>query len=116
MDDSLEVKQEYLRTQILDKGYDADNFMAFLQEKKGEDGVDLSNWNISELKDAVTEFTSIYKPIESEKEETKATSAFQSGELSIFNKVKAIYNNPQKVHRVSNNNEFEEFIKNLKLS
>ena len=66
MDDSLEVKQEYLRTQILDKGYDADNFMAFLQEKKGEDGVDLSNWNISELKDAVTEFTSIYKPIESE--------------------------------------------------
>ena len=66
MDDSLEVKQEYLRTQILDKGYDADNFMAFLQEKKGEDGVDLSNWNISELKDAVTEFTSIYKPVESE--------------------------------------------------
>ena len=34
MDDSLEAKQEYLRTQILDKGYDADNFMAFLQEKK----------------------------------------------------------------------------------
>ena len=66
MDDSLEAKQEYLRTQILDKGYDADNFMAFLQEKKGEDGVDLSNWNITELKDAVSEFTSIYKPNEEE--------------------------------------------------
>ena len=66
MDDSLETKQEYLRTQILDKGYDADNFMAFLQEKKGEDGVDLSNWNISELKDAVSEFTLIYKPNEDE--------------------------------------------------
>jgi hypothetical protein len=64
MDDTLEYKQEFLRSQILEKGYDADNFMAFLQEKKGEDGVDLSNWNINELKDAVSEFTSIYKPIE----------------------------------------------------
>ena len=62
------------------------------------------------------QFVYLDKPIESEKEETKATSAFQSGELSIFNKVKAIYNNPQKVHRVFNNSEFEEFIKNLKLS
>jgi hypothetical protein len=66
MDDTLEYKQEYLRSQILEKGYDADNFMAFLQEKKGEDGVDLSNWNINELKEAVSEFTSIYKPIEDE--------------------------------------------------
>ena len=74
MDDSLEAKQEYLRTQILDKGYDADNFMAFLQEKKGEDGVDLSNWNIAELKDAVSEFTSIYKPNEDENNDSNNNS------------------------------------------
>ena len=34
--------------------------------KKGEDGVYLSNWNITELKEIVSEFTSIYKPNEDE--------------------------------------------------
>ena len=62
------------------------------------------------------QFVYLDKPIESEKEKAKQSSAFQSGTLSILNKVKAIYNNSQKVHRVSNNSEFEEFIKNLKLS
>ena len=62
------------------------------------------------------QFVYLDKPIESEKEKAKQSSDFQTGTLSIFNKVKAIYNNPQKVHRVSNNNEFEAVIKNLKLS
>ena len=36
MEDNLEKKQAFLRQSILEKGYDADDFMAFLQEKKGE--------------------------------------------------------------------------------
>ena len=46
MDSSLEEKQEFLRSSILQAGYDAEEFMAFLQEKKGEDGMDLNNWLI----------------------------------------------------------------------
>ena len=59
MDSSLERKQEFLRNSILESGYDADEFMAFLQEKKGDDGIDLNNWILSELQDAVLEFTSL---------------------------------------------------------
>ena len=58
MDEELEKKQTFLRTNILEKGYDAEEFMNFLQTKKGEMGLDLNNWNISELKVAVTEFIS----------------------------------------------------------
>ena len=56
MDEELEKKQTSLRTNILEKGYDAEEFMNFLQTKKGEMGLDLNNWNISELKVAATEF------------------------------------------------------------
>ena len=58
MDGELEKKQTFLRTNILEKGYDAEEFMNFLQTKKGELGLDLNNWNISELKVAVQEFIS----------------------------------------------------------
>ena len=58
MEDELEKKQTFLRTNILEKGYDAEEFMNFLQSKKGDLGLDLNNWDISELKVAVQEFIS----------------------------------------------------------
>ena len=55
-DDELTQKQTYLRESILEKGYDADEFMKFLQDKKGEQGLDLNSWKLPELTDAVLEF------------------------------------------------------------
>ncbi len=36
-----EEKQNYLRQNILDKGYDANDFVSFLQSKKGEGASDI---------------------------------------------------------------------------
>ena len=58
MDGELVQKQIFLRTNILEKGYDAEEFMNFLQGKKGDLGLDLNNWNIDELSLAVNEFIS----------------------------------------------------------
>ena len=44
MEDDLQEKQGFLRENILERGYDADEFMTFLQSKKGESGLDLNNW------------------------------------------------------------------------
>ena len=55
-DDDLNAKQTFLRENILEKGYDAEDFMRLLQSKKGESGLDLISWTMSELKDAVKEF------------------------------------------------------------
>ena len=58
MENTLEQKQTFLRENILEKGYDAEQFMSFLQSKKGEQGLDLNNWLIEELYNAVNEFIS----------------------------------------------------------
>lgn len=62
MEDDLNAKQTYLRENILEKGYDAEEFMKLLQTKKGDSGLDLINWTMNELKDAVKEFISGKKP------------------------------------------------------
>ena len=57
MEDDLQEKQGFLRENILERGYDADEFMTFLQSKKGESGLDLNNWKMDELIIVVGEFS-----------------------------------------------------------
>ena len=59
MMDSEEEKQNYLRENILDKGYDAEDFVTFMTSKKQgdeEEGVDLGNWSLNELKMVVQQY------------------------------------------------------------
>ena len=56
MVDSEEEKQNYLRENILDKGYVAEEFVSYLISKKGDEGVDLGNWSLNELKLVVQEY------------------------------------------------------------
>ena len=52
-------KQNYLRKKIIEKGLDPEKFVEFLQEKKGEEGDDISNWTMEDLKLVVKEFYQI---------------------------------------------------------
>ena len=56
-----EEKQNYLRQNILDKGYDANEFVSFLISKKGEAASDISNWSMKDLHIVVQEFISNHK-------------------------------------------------------
>ena len=58
-DSSQEEKQIFLRENILDKGYDTNMFVDFLIGKKGEDGADVGNWTMNDLKIIVKEFISM---------------------------------------------------------
>ena len=51
-----EEKQNYLRQNILDKGYDANDFVSFLQSKKGEAASDISNGSMKDLQEVVQEY------------------------------------------------------------
>ena len=53
---SLEEKQNFLREKILDKGYDANQFIDFINAKEGKNEVDLNNWSMPDLKLVVNEF------------------------------------------------------------
>ena len=67
-DASQEEKQNYLRENILEKGYDASAFVEFLKTKKGEAGSDISNWSMEDLCEVVQEFISINSSPEKEKD------------------------------------------------
>ena len=53
---TTEEKQNFLREKILEKGYDTNEFVQFLTDKKGPDGADVSNWVMDDLKLVVNEF------------------------------------------------------------
>jgi len=71
-------KQDYLKDQIVDKGYNTVEFAQYLLENKGtwinyfmltislthviiENGTEIDNWTVDELKDAVLDFQSRYQ-------------------------------------------------------
>ena len=61
MDQDLESKQFFLRSEILEKGFDGEEFFQFLISKKGDEGGDLNNWTMFDLKIAVSEFQVSHK-------------------------------------------------------
>eukprot|EP00826_Nyctotherus_ovalis_P051788 TRINITY_DN648_c0_g4_i1.p7 TRINITY_DN648_c0_g4~~TRINITY_DN648_c0_g4_i1.p7 ORF type:complete len:110 (-),score=41.44 TRINITY_DN648_c0_g4_i1:1535-1864(-) len=65
-DEDREKKQNYLRDNIMDKGYDTDKFITFLINLKGtahwhniEDGANIDVWTFDELGEMVERFTSM---------------------------------------------------------
>ena len=57
---STEEKQNFLREKILEKGYDVNEYVQFLTEKKGEEGADVANWSMEDLKLVVNEFVKLH--------------------------------------------------------
>ena len=56
IDQETQEKQNYLRINIMDAGYDPNVFVEFLINKKGEAGADVANWSLPDLKNVVQEF------------------------------------------------------------
>lgn len=104
----LESKQSYLRENVLEKGYDADDFMSFLQHKK-ENGLNLNNWSMQELENAVKEFIKLKKEDEFEVIDEEAHDSEGETEKDI---------NPSEIENINNELIFsktEEFIKCKKI-
>ena len=64
-DEILEAKQNYLRQEIIEKGFSPDEFANFLSKTKGEDSADLNSYSLEDLQDIVRKFK---EPKELEKE------------------------------------------------
>ena len=108
MEENLEKKQAFLRQSILDKGYDADDFMAFLQEKKGEFGTDLNNWELNELISAVAEFTSLHTKLNNEQENNNNIEQINNNKNSEINNNNNENNIQNEYHIIENNNNNEQ--------
>ena len=88
MENDLEIKQSFLRSEILDKGYDGQEFFDFLIQKKGEEGGDLNNWLMEDLKIIVINFHQTHKSNQ------KSYSNIMSQNANIQNENEVIDNIP----------------------
>ena len=101
---TTEEKQNFLREKILEKGYDTNEFVQFLTDKKGQDGADVSNWSMEDLQTVVTEF--IKKHGGTIEEEPKADQKKNVKKVSMFDimgdkKPKSTQNQPQSQTQLS---------------
>lgn len=55
LEDIKKLKQEFLKNEILNKGYDPKHFSEYISDKK-KDGTDIDNWILVELEKIVVDY------------------------------------------------------------
>ena len=75
--DQLQLKQQLLKSEILDKNYDQVKFLKYCISQK-ENGDDLNNWTFDELKTCVNNFQESIKPKESDSKQSSSLNFFLS--------------------------------------
>ena len=80
-EDQLQLKQNLLKSEILDKKLDQMKFLQYCVSQK-ENGDDLNNWTIEELKTCVANFQESLKPKESETKQSSSLNFFLSNAKS----------------------------------
>ena len=76
MDTDRTGKQDYLRKEVILKGYKHDVFEAFIRDKK-PDGLDVDNWTFDEIKAVVKLFKETHQPTEEVTELMATTDTFE---------------------------------------
>ena len=105
----LHLKQNYLKSEIIDKNINPDKFMNYCLTIK-ENGDDINSWNFEELKECVANFNELLKK-ESQEEKEKENMSSQNAYLSNTNQEQSqnqlstqiISNNIQ----INNNNQIQ---------
>ena len=59
MADSLEAKQQYLRSEIIDQGYNAEEFSNYMASLREDNSLDLELWSFSDLQTVVSQYKSL---------------------------------------------------------
>jgi hypothetical protein len=110
--DNIEEKQNFLRKEILDEGFNVDEFVNWLTMKKPENADDIEAWSLYELREVVKEFKSKYPKqtikIDSIVEKLKGRpSITTTNKQTIIEKVEKV----EKVEKeLEPNQEYEEII------
>ena len=110
MEDEQEIKQTYLRKEILEKNYDTQLFLDFLISKKGEKASDINNWTIEELKTVVTEFKNSNN--DNQKENTSANYLLEDlppadNEVLKINTITTPFSSSNRYENINNGRDSE---------
>ena len=105
-DNSIEEKQEYIRENILEKGFEANAFADYLVEQRGEEAANINNISMDDLRQAVKEFL---EKIELDKKNNKKDLSSNSDEEEDKNENKKIEKeNDNKINEKEKEDENEK--------
>ena len=128
MADEIEKKQQYLRNEIIDKGYNPQEFSNFIESEYGDKGLDVESWSFSDLQNIVNQFKNKHQIVNEEKVSENPENKLQEeppennkqneveeknlnqteGNQENVQKSEQVINQEQKVKQVQNNNESEQ--------
>ena len=91
-EENLEQKKQYLTTEIINKNYNVNDFINYCQKKK-ENGDDLINWTLEELKQCVSDFQ-----VDQQKKNNSETKNKSSMKNFLFSN-----NNAENNNNINNN-------------
>ena len=104
--ENIEEKQSFLRKEIIDKGYDPNEFSIYLSQLK-EGDLDLENWSLSELTEVVNQYKSNYKENEEKREKNENQNEVNLNN-EIFIKENEEKKNNEEINNLNQNNNKEE--------
>ena len=104
--ENIEEKQSFLRKEIIDKGYDPNEFSIYLSQLK-EGDLDLENWSLNELTEVVNQYKSNNKENEEKREKNE-----NQNEVNLNNEINIKENeekkNNEEINNLDQNNNKEE--------
>ena len=111
--DQLQLKQNLLQTEILEKNYDQMEFLNFCTSQK-ENGDDLNNWNLDELKACVENFQESVKKKQSESKNSSLNFFLSSAKHNTnINSNPQISNNMNNINNINNSMPIQNPAKNV---
>ena len=105
-ENELNKKQEYLRKEIIDQGYDPNDFAKYLKAFKGNEEVDINLYNFEELEEIINNYKVNRKPNEIKNDNYNEEDNNQINEKEILNEEENILNSPieNKINNFDNQN------------
>ena len=121
-EENIEAKQQFLRSQIIDQGYNPDDFSTFMGTIKGEEGLNIESWSLEDLKLVVNQYKLKISELQGQQEQQTEKTKEVHENVEIENSLKNnIVNLQEKISTELKKfpkdpfEEYEEIIKTIKL-
>ena len=105
MEEDLHTKQQFLRREIIDEGYDPSDFNIYMCSIRQEENVDLDSWSLEQIKEVVISYKEAIKNKKIQEEEAEQLQENQENQETKQEEEDIFQNNQLNINNINNNIE-----------
>ena len=83
MEENIEYKQQFLRSEIIDQGYNPDDFSEYMANVRGDDNLNLETWSFSDLQTVVEQYKLKISKLSEQEQNTESQNNNNNTEENI---------------------------------